>query len=333
MRMSIFLPCIMLNLPAYRAAEDLTVSLPSGETYLGDIGIYRVTYQSYDKEPVAMPLSWTGHFTTETGISYLSSERILGRSAILLHSPWRVPPGKVWVDYLVRLPEVTPIVLSFGIAMAPDVAVPGRSDGVTFSAYLLQGDQNLELMRQHQAKAEWKDYRFNLTQYAGQVITLRLQTEPGPKNDPSWDYSYFGDAKISAGPEIRAKLLQRLLSAPAYQATEKLGMLAMANSDRQGIVPGNLLKSRNSITKSEPNYRFMYHGKDGQVVYTYRPKTGTLDDFTVQVDNGRPFQPARGGGVTLLKEGEETLLPASGGRLISAKLSRGRAIPDGAVGL
>ena len=51
-----------------------------------------------------------------------------------MHSPWHVPPGRTWVDYRLALPQATPIRLAFGIAMGPDVAVPDKSDGVTFSA-------------------------------------------------------------------------------------------------------------------------------------------------------------------------------------------------------
>ena len=111
--------------------------LPPGETLLADVGMYRVLWQSYGQESVALPVCWSGHFETRSGISYQDWGRVLGRRALLLHSPWHVPPGKMWVDYELTLPRLTPIGLSFGIAMGPDVARPDRSDGVTFSCYLL----------------------------------------------------------------------------------------------------------------------------------------------------------------------------------------------------
>ena len=116
------------------AAEltDTPVSLPPGETFLTDIGIYRVFWQSYGQPPVAMPGAWMGHFDAHSGISYQPWGRVLGRQALLMHSPWHVPPGKAWVDYPLALPKTSPIRLTFGIAMGPDVAVPGKSDGVTF---------------------------------------------------------------------------------------------------------------------------------------------------------------------------------------------------------
>ena len=50
------------------AEDDLSVALPPGRTALADIGLYRVSWQSYGKEPVAMPDSWAGHFDPATGL-------------------------------------------------------------------------------------------------------------------------------------------------------------------------------------------------------------------------------------------------------------------------
>ena len=168
-----------------------------------------------------MPRSWVGHFTTESGISYVPYERIADRPAILMHSPWRVPPGRTWVDYQLRLPRTRPIRLLFGIAMGPGMVTPDRSDGVTFSCFLTAAGRPRRLMRQHYARSEWRDYSFDLTPYAGQTVTLRLQVEPGPKRDASWDLSYFGAPRIVAGQarDNRAALLQQLTSTRAYRAT------------------------------------------------------------------------------------------------------------------
>ena len=43
-----------------------------------------------------------------------------------------------------------------------------------------------------------------------------------------------------------------------------------------------------------------YEGDDCRLVYTYTPATGTLDDFRVQIDDSRPFQPAARGGATVI---------------------------------
>ena len=251
---------IPLILPLAACAQEAVVPLPPGETPLSDIGVYTVAYQSYGGEVVTMPPSWTGHFVDPSGISYLPGEQVLGRSAILLHSPWRVPPGKVWVDYPLRLPAVGPIKLSFGIAMRPDVALPDKSDGVTFSAYMTVDGQQRELMREHWARGEWEDYEFDFSDLAGKDVTLRLQTEPGPANSPSFDFSYFGGAKITvgAGTGGRQELLKRLMSTKAYEATKGVSLVALSNRSDQGCAPSNLLPCKTSIAKDGAGYRFTY---------------------------------------------------------------------------
>jgi hypothetical protein len=296
------LPLAATILPMAACAQDSFPPLQPGETPLSDIGVYAVAYQSYGGEVVEMPPFWTGHFVDPSGISYLPNENVLGRSAILLHSPWRVPPGKVWVDYPLRLPPMEPLKLSFGIAMRPDVATPGKSDGVTFSAYLIVDGQQRELMRRHWAKGEWRDYEFDLSDLAGKAVTLRLQAEPGPANSPSFDFSYFGGARIIAGEASggRRELLDKLTSTKAFGATKGVSLVALSNRSGQGATPSNLLPRKNGIVKDGEGYRFTYEGEDCRIVYRYEPKTGSLDDFTVQVDDTPAFQPAIGGGVTIL---------------------------------
>ncbi len=279
---------------------DLAVSLPPGETLLADVGTYQVFWQSYDQSPVAMPISWSGHFEPQAGISYKDWGRVLNRRALLMHSPWHVPPGKTWVDYELILPHLTPIRLQFGIAMGPDVAVPDRSDGVTFTCCMTIDGHEQELLRQHYAEPRWRDYDFDLTPYAGKTVIVRLQVEPGPTNNSSFDYSYFGDARIIAGEELaeRSQIVERLTTTRAYQATSQADLTKLANRADHGVLPGNLLPYRNGLEQSKTGWRFTYEGKDCRVVYDWTPATGTLDDFRVQVDDGRPLVPAFGGGVT-----------------------------------
>lgn len=296
------------------------VALPPGETLLADVGIYRVSWQSYGKEPVAMPGSWTGHFDTKTGISFQGWGTVLGRPALLMHSPWRVPAGKVWGEYPLALPAGGPIRLSFGIAMGPDVAAPGKSDGATFSCYLAVDGRERELMRQHHDKAQWRDYAFDLSSYAGKNVVLRLQVEPGPKNNSSFDYSFFGDAKITVGDAKKPQSngLKELTSSRAYQATAKCDLSRLSNTAQNGVAPSNLLPCKNRLESSGDTWQFHYESDDCSLLYTYTPATGTLDDFRVQVDDSRPFQPAAGGGATAIiqKDGKSQDLFLRGGKAV-----------------
>ena len=280
-------------------AQPRPVSLPLGRTALGDIGRYRVAHQSYDGEVVEMPASWSGHFEDKSGISYQAGQGMLGRRALLLHSPWRVPAGKVWVDYRLTLPKTKPLALAFGIAMRPGMVGPKKSDGVTFSCQLDAGGGFAELMRQHQTAAEWRDYTFDLTPFAGRTVTARLQTEPGPANNSGFDYSYFGDARIVAGAtaETLRVAVDRMVSTQAYQVVVGKSLAPLANDVSRGIVPASLVAGRNEIRSVGDAWLLSYQGEDCRIEYRYEPKTGTLDDLTVRIDGGEPFRPAAGGGV------------------------------------
>lgn len=211
---------VILGSAASVAAQQETVRLPSGATRLGDIGRYRVAYQSYGKDVVEMPRSRAGHFEAKTGISCQGGMRVLERDALLFHSPWRVDAGKVWVDYRLTLPDTAPIKPAFGITMKPGAVGPEKSDGVTFSCHLDTGAGFEELMRHHQSEAEWRDHEFDLTPCAGRTVTLRLKTEPGPGNDFNFDYSYFGDAGIEVGSATDSlrDAVARLVALPASKA-------------------------------------------------------------------------------------------------------------------
>ena len=292
--------------PSTNRAEETqesanVVQIPCGETMLQDIGIYRVTWQSYDGQPTEMPSGWAGHFDPQTGISYQPWSRVQGRQALLMHSPWRVPPGAVWVDYDLALPPITPVWLSFGIAMGPDVMAPDKSDGVTFSCSVVVDGKRQELLHKHYAQEQWDDHRFDLTAYSGKTIQLRLQVEPGPRNNSSFDYSLFGDAQIVAGEtsQSQSELIRQLTSSQTYRETATISRLAQKNTAAAGITPSNLLPCENRIEQGDSVWRFTYQGKDCRVVYTWRPATGTLNDFTAQIDDRPAFQPAHEGGVTV----------------------------------
>jgi hypothetical protein len=295
------------------AQLDLTVQPPPGTTALADIGLYRVGWQSYGAQPLWMPVSWSGHFEAATGISFAKWGKVIDREAMLLHSPWHVPPGKTWVDYQLALPASQSARLSFGITMSPDSMIPDRSDGATFSVYLIGSTETgagTELLREHYARAQWEDHAFDLSKYAGKTITLRLQVEPGPQNNASFDYSFFGNAAITIGSETNASAqsLDALMSTRAYKALESASRLAAANFPINGVIPSNLLPATNTLQAAGDSWKFTYVGNDCTVVYRYTPETGTLGDFTVQVDDGHIFQPAGAGIATAAIDGKEVQL-------------------------
>ncbi len=157
-------------------------------------------------------------------------------------------------------------------------------------------------MRVNYDQAKWKDYTLDLSQYAGQSVTLRLQVEPGPKNNASWDYSFFGNAQITVGQTTRnvANLLSQITRSQAYHAPKDVSRARLSNSPTHGVTPSNLLPGKNALTRIGSKWQWSYEGADGRLAYSYEPKTGTLDDFTVQVGDSPAFQPALGGGATVI---------------------------------
>lgn len=288
-------------LPTKAAAPDqpdLTVPIRIGETQLTEIGLYRVGWQSYGKDPQSMPLSWSGESDPATGIAYQIKAGFLGREALMMHSPWRVPPGRTWVEYRLALPKETPITLSFGISMEPSSVLPNKSDGVTFSCNLSDPSGERELLRKHWASAGWDDQTIDLSSEAGKTITLRLQVEPGPKNNSSWDFSHIGNPRITVGNKTADKspLVDKLVNGKAWRAVSGASISGLLNSPKNGIIPSNILPHRNSLQADGTNWRFTYQGDDCRISYLYSPSTGTLDDFTATIDDEPSFHPALGGG-------------------------------------
>lgn len=100
----------------------------------------------------------------------------------------------------------------------------------------------------------------------------------------------------NAPPSRNTELVRRLTSSRAYQATARASRANLANEPRYGITPSNLISFRNRIERDGSAWRFRYRGDDAQIVYTWRPADGTLDDLTAQVDGQPSFRPAYQGG-------------------------------------
>ncbi|MCL4691835.1 MAG: hypothetical protein KJ060_04905 [Candidatus Hydrogenedentes bacterium] len=315
---------LVIACPVVSALENLEL-MPDGKTPLNDLVYYQVGYQSYDGDVKHMPPGWTGHFDPATGVTYSPGERMLGREALLIHSPWRIPPGRTWADFPMRLPEGKPITLRFGIAMRPESMEPDRSDGVTFSAYVIEVDAEHELLREHYALGKWKDYEFDLSAYAGKNVWIRLQVEPGPENNPGWDHSHFSEAAIIVGSEDDTPSYARdMMHLPALQATANASLVALSNNPSDGVIPSNLVRYTNRVEQDGFAYRFWYEGEDGEVVYTYRPDSGTLDDFIDSASGQVVFRPAAGGGVSAVRQvrDREEFVPLRGGTARTVELGK-----------
>ncbi len=286
------------------------VDVPRGVTPLSDIGLYGVGYRYADGRTGSMPDGWTGHFHGPTGISHTAYGQQDGKSCWLMHCPWRGGTGVTYADYDLALPKTKPIRLELAIAMKTDMAVPERSDGCDFHVSIrTAGGQQRVLLDEHYAEAEWKPLSFDLSDYAGWRITLRLQVGPGPKNNSSWDYAFFGDARLVVG---KGKTPDQ--PEPIWTISDSVKRLA--NRNERGCAPtGPATTSATANAASDtgvwtvdvpwPDYR-------GGITYEIRtrrdgPKPAEgLIDIRSQVHGpdgpiGEPILIGRGSGVVLAR--------------------------------
>ncbi|MDR3707062.1 MAG: DUF5696 domain-containing protein [Capsulimonadaceae bacterium] len=177
--------------PVARADDEAPVApVFGGVTSLDDLGFYGISYRYTDGRTGRMPMGWCGHMDANTGISAIAMGTQNGKRAYLLHPIWHSGAGDTDQIYRLALPKATSISLAFSIAMKNDVV--GKSDGVTFRVFV-NGEK---LFDENKADSVWADYKFDLTKYAGQTITLVFEADPGPNNDPSFDYGFWGDRRL-----------------------------------------------------------------------------------------------------------------------------------------
>ena len=127
-------------------------------------------------------------------------------------------------------------------------------------------------MRQHYDRGRWLDFDFDLSPYAGKTVVVRLQVEPGPKNNASFDYSFFGDAQDHGRPgrQDRARAgagADRHAGLPGHRP----GRVARDPEQRaaaRASCPSISCRATNRLEQAGDVWRFTYEGDDCRVVYT-----------------------------------------------------------------
>ncbi len=279
------------------------VELPPGMTRLAEAGTYTVAYRLYDNgKRVEMPPGWSGHFTEDVGIAYYEHGVHDGRRAYVLHCPWKRGTGSVSLEIPLALPDRRPIVLRFAVAMRPDVVE--KSDGVTFSAFIVHAGGRQEIFRKHYAKSAWHEEAFDLSAFAGQEVTLGFQTEPGRARNSSFDFSLLGEPTLTIGKakDTASTVLREVTRSRAYRVARDSDLTELANASDRGVVPGTNEEHETRLDLREHAAGFFYHGTDCQVEYAVPLLSPMLDGMVARVNDGRPFRPCAGGGVWLAPE-------------------------------
>ncbi|MDD2598271.1 MAG: hypothetical protein PHO37_03460 [Kiritimatiellae bacterium] len=123
------------------------------------------------------------------------------RGSFNVHPPYQGGAGTTWNDFPLSLPADTKIELAFHTAIRDSAPTEGSgSDGVEFKVFVIR-DNNTpqQLFTRFSAAKIWEKAIVDLSAYAGQTITLRLWTGPGPQNNTSCDSSFWGDPVVFAG--------------------------------------------------------------------------------------------------------------------------------------
>ncbi|MCL2624657.1 MAG: hypothetical protein FWD31_13430, partial [Planctomycetaceae bacterium] len=252
------------------AAQLPLIVLPSvGGIALTETDAYRVTWQQ-DRDRVAtiLNIGWQGNDPrSNTHFSKILMTRGgVSRRSLSIHPPYLGGPGTMFTEYLVQLPDTggiqantpsntAPITFSSYIAIRDIVAPEPESDGVTFAVWVATGDfadGGVKVGEKHTASKTWEPFEVDLSQFAGQTVLLRLQSDPGPRRDTTCDSAFWGTPLLHVGEA--PKLLTAEEKAELF--AENLRALQTGRSENMRTVVFELKDDmRAAVTKG--NYAFL----------------------------------------------------------------------------
>jgi len=249
------------------------VELQPGANSLLEVGRYRVAYQRPGGEWQSMPEGWSGHFAPNIGISCTGVGAVAGKQALLLHPVWMGGPGQVELSYAFQLPAETPITLRFAYAMDPSRAE--KSDGVHFQVRVMLTNalgEPITVLDATTKSTEWQDVDYDLSRFAGKAVEVVFHTDPGPKDDPGFDFSLFGDPRILVGAAEEPTLTDRLARIRELRAKwdpHRPNLSDLAGSSGVGAAPVSAARGVNTVSQTGPgSWAFTYQGRDCKVTYT-----------------------------------------------------------------
>ena len=122
---------------------------------------------------------------------------ILDSDGLFLHPPWRGAglPGTTFVEYRLRLPDKPEIRFEAAVGLRE---IPGESDGVTFRVEARDADRQFAA-EVHNAATEGVPLALDLSALRGREIALRMEVNPGPKGNASFDHARILRPRVVAG--------------------------------------------------------------------------------------------------------------------------------------
>ena len=119
------------------------------------------------------------------------------KRGFMTHPPFKGGVGSVCSAWRLKLPADAPVRFSAQVGMLDG---HGRTDGVTFRVVVVeQSGQRTEVASFHNDRVAWKPIEADLAPWRGQLVKLMLVSDCGPANDPSCDWSGWGDIRLTTG--------------------------------------------------------------------------------------------------------------------------------------
>lgn len=217
----------------------------------------QVGWAYYEGEPVSEPVRWQGSDSVSRAtVTRTAVTRGDNRAAINMHPPWMPGGGDVWCDYRVALPAGQPIRLRFATAIRDHTAKEPGSDGVSFQVRVFADTvPEKPLFERFSAAKVWEDADVDLSAWAGQTVTIRLTSDPGPARNTSCDSCYWGEPLLAAGKALTAAKPGETQPQPALVARVQAVAAGKATADQREtfrlegaasgpcaalVVPGNM---------------------------------------------------------------------------------------------
>lgn len=239
---------------------------------LDDLGIYTFGYAYRGQPEQQFPLGWSGFFEERTGVACEAFGTQKGERAFLLHSPWRNGTGITFQQFVFSLPPTaTRILLRGATAMRSENVT--NSDGVTFRLYA----NGTKLFDYHQTNDVWQPFEYDFSSQRGSNLVVRFEVDPGPRNDPSFDYSLWGNRELvleGYNPPV-----------VKHPPPPPLVLSNLWSGQSVDVAPQSGFPGTSTTSLSNGLACFRYTGPDGVLEYQWRgpesPRDGLFGTITV----------------------------------------------------
>lgn len=238
------------------AEQQLIIAPDSPVMNLDEIGLYSIGYAYRGQSERLFPSGWSGYFEERTGVACQPTGVVEGKQAFLLHCPWRGGTGVAFQTFTVQLPKVKRAVLRGFTAMRPDIV--NQSDGATFRIFI----NSKKVLEEHRTDAQWKPFQIDLSALMGQTVTLRFETDPGPNDNPSFDFSLWAERQLVL-EGFQPKTV-------AHPAPPPLRLQPLYSAPIGTVAPRSGFANKTSLEVHSDSAVFRYVGTDGVIEYRWR---------------------------------------------------------------